>query len=273
MMLAYPDINPVALSIGPLSIYWYGVMYLIGFLLIFWILMRRGPKATPPWTAEAISDLVVYAAVGVIFGGTLGNLLFYNLDALLTHPLSLLKFWEPGRSFHGGLLGVLFAIFVFCKMPQNSKRSFLSVTDFIAPVVPIGLGMGRLGNFINGELWGKVTDMPWAMVFPQAGPLARHPSQVYEGILEGVVLFLILNVYGYYHKQEHALGAMSGLFLVFYGIFRIMVEFVREPEWTQGYMAFGWLTKGQLLSVPMVLIGCFLFWHARYVSSNALKPG
>jgi phosphatidylglycerol---prolipoprotein diacylglyceryl transferase len=264
-MLAYPNINPVALSLGPIHIFWYGIMYAIGFLVIFWILVRRGPTETPPWTGEAISDLTLYAAVGVIFGGTLGNFLFYDINALFAHPLSMFQFWEPGRSFHGGLLGVLIAVFVYAKVHKNPKRSFLSITDFIAPVVPIGLGAGRLGNFINGELWGKVSDVPWAMVFPQAGPLGRHPSQLYEFFLEGFVLFFILYAYGQsrYHKQEHVPGAMSGLFLMFYGLFRIMVELLREPERGQGYIAFDWLTTGQLLSLPMVIIGLILFGHAR----------
>lgn len=275
-MLSYPNINPIAFSVGPVSIYWYGIMHLIGFLFVFGLLIRRAPTETPPWTTEAVSDLIVYAAVGVIFGGTLGNILFYDIGSLFENPLRMFQFWAPGRSFHGGLLGVLIAIFIFCKVKKNPKRSFLSVTDFVAPVVPIGLGAGRLGNFINGELWGKVTDVPWAMVFPQAGSLPRHPSQLYECILEGLVLFIILYVYGrsrYHREQEQSPGAMSGLFLIFYGLFRIIIEFVREPEFAQGYVAFGWVTTGQLLSLPMVIIGLLLFWHAHYVCSGSLKKG
>lgn len=268
-MLSYPSINPVALSVGPISIYWYGVMHLIAFLIIFWILIRKGPKEIPPWTTESISDLIVYSAVGVIFGGTLGNFLFYDLDALFKEPLRMFQFWEPGRSFHGGLLGVLLAIFIFCKIHQQPKRSFLSVTDFIAPVVPIGLAAGRLGNFMNGELWGKPTALPWGMVFPQAGPYARHPSQLYECILEGFVLFIILYGYDYYHKTRGKPllpGEMSGLFLMLYGLFRMAIECVREPEFGQSYIALGWVTMGQILSIPMVIIGLILFWRAKWMN-------
>jgi len=272
-MLSYPSINPVAIQIGSLSIYWYGIMYLLGFLLAFWMLVYQGPNQRPAWTTEAISDLVFYSAIGVIFGGTLGEFLFYHMDALLDNPLKMFQFWEPGRSFHGGLLGVLIAIFIFCKVHKDPKRSFLQVTDFVAPVVPIGLGAGRLGNFINGELWGKVTDVPWGVIFPHAGPWARHPSQLYECVLEGLVLFIILNGYVYYHRKydpDLLPGAVSGLFLFFYGLFRIMIEFVREPEFEQGYVAFNWLTKGQLLSLPMLLVGIGLFLYARL---NTVKKG
>lgn len=271
-MLSYPNIDPIALQLGPISIYWYGVTYLISFLLAFWILVHRGRMELPPWTVDMVSDLIFYVAIGIIFGGTLGNFLFYDIDALLQNPLRMFQFWAPGRSFHGGLLGVLIAIFIFCKVQKNPKRSFLQVTDFIAPVVPIGLGAGRLGNFINGELWGKVTDVPWAMVFPQAGPLPRHPSQLYEGALEGIVLFIILYVYGYYHRSCDAPpGAMSGLFLIGYGIFRMMIEFVREPELHQGYVAFNWLTTGQLLSLPMVIVGLGLFIYSKMYAMKKFK--
>jgi phosphatidylglycerol:prolipoprotein diacylglycerol transferase len=193
--------------------------------------------------------------------------LFYHIDVLWQNPLKIFQFWEPGRSFHGGLLGVLIAIFVFSKVHKNPKRSFLQISDFVAPVVPIGLCAGRLGNFINGELWGKVTDVPWGMVFPQAGPGPRHPSQLYECLLEGVLLFCILNGYIYYVKhykhQDLSRGMVSGLFLFFYGLFRIMIEFVREPEFAQGYIAFDWMTKGQLLSVPMVIAGLGLCFYAK----------
>ncbi len=266
-MLSYPSINPVALQLGPVSIYWYGIMYLIGFALAFWMLVHRGPYQRPPWTSAAISDLLCYSAIGVIFGGTLGELLFYHIDELFINPLKIFQFWEPGRSFHGGLLGVIIAIFVFSKIHKNPKYSFLEISDFIAPVVPIGLCAGRLGNFINAELWGKVTDLPWGMVFPGAGPWPRHPSQLYECLLEGVLLFFILNAYIYYVKQHkhQALktGMVSGLFLIFYGLFRIIVEFVREPEFAQGYIAFDWLTKGQLLSLPMVIVGLGLCLYAK----------
>ena len=218
-MLTYPNINPVALSIGPLSIRWYGIMYVLGFLGAFWVCVYRGKTKPRPWTFEEVSDLLFYCAVGVIFGGTIGYILFYDPSRVLTEPLSLLKFWEPGRSFHGGLLGVVLAVVVFAKVHH---RRFLEIGDLLAPAVPVGLATGRIGNFMNGELWGRVTDLPWGMVFPHAGALPRHPSQLYEFLLEGVVLFLILF---FYSRKEHKEGILTGLFLLLYGIFRFFIEY------------------------------------------------
>lgn len=251
-MLTYPNIDPIAFSIGPLAIRWYGISYLLGFLAAYaWCYYRR-QKATPPWKTEDIADVLFYFALGVIFGGTLGYLLFYDPSRLLHDPLSLLRFWEPGRSFHGGLIGVMLALYIYCRV---KKRRFWAVADFIAPAIPLGLASGRIGNFLNAELWGRVTDVPWAMVFPGAGPLARHPSQLYEFALEGVLLFLIL---AWYSKKPRAEGSVSGLFLICYGVFRIFVECFREPNVTQGFIWGDFLTMGQLLSIPMILLGLIL---------------
>jgi phosphatidylglycerol:prolipoprotein diacylglycerol transferase len=257
-MLTYPDINPVALQIGPLAIHWYGIMYVLGFAGVFWSCDARRSEpqsSSPPWERDEIVDLLFYGAMGVIFGGTLGYLLFYQLQVLFDDPLRIFRFWEPGRSFHGGLLGVLIAVFIFGKV---HRRHFWAITDFIAPAIPIGIMAGRLGNFINGELWGRITNMPWGIIFPHAGAVPRHPSQLYEFGLEGLSLFLILNVYT---KKPRMQGAVSGLFLVCYGLFRFGIEFFREPDLDQGFIALGWMTKGQILSLPMVLIGLFLLFY------------
>ncbi|GAB6068374.1 prolipoprotein diacylglyceryl transferase [Methylothermus subterraneus] len=265
-MLPYPRIDPVAIHVGPLKIHWYGLMYLFGFLGA-WILARfRAPRFG--WRAEEIDDLVFYGALGVVLGGRIGYMLFYNLGLFLRDPLSLFRVWEGGMSFHGGLLGVLVAMGWFAR---KHGRGYFEVTDFIAPLVPIGLFFGRIGNFINGELWGKVTDLPWGMVFPTGGKLPRHPSQLYEALLEGVALFAILWLYS---AKPRPRMAVSGLFLLGYGSFRFLVEFIREPDAHIGYLAFGWLTMGQVLSFPMIAAGLGLWvWAYRHgKASDARLP-
>jgi len=263
-MLTYPNIDPVAISIGPLSIHWYGLMYLIGFAGAYFLMNLRASKPNSGWNKEEVSDLLFYSAMGVIIGGRFGYVLFYNFDKFLSDPLWLFAVWEGGMSFHGGLLGVLAAVFFF---GRKYKKSFYTVTDFGAPVVPIGLMTGRLGNFIGGELWGRVSDVPWAMVFPKGGPLARHPSQLYEMALEGIVLFIIL---WFYSRKPRPAMAVSGLFLIGYGTFRFLVEFVREPDSHIGFDILGWMTRGQLLCVPMILFGTFLIVTA-YRRMNAVS--
>jgi phosphatidylglycerol:prolipoprotein diacylglycerol transferase len=248
--MVYPTIDPVAISLGPLHIHWYGLMYLFGFAGAWWL--GRVRAARYGWTAEQVEDLLFYGAIGVILGGRLGYSIFYDLANNLENPLNIVKIWQGGMSFHGGLLGVLTSFWLFAR---KTGKSYFEISDFIAPMVPIGLFFGRMGNFINGELWGKVSDVPWAMVFPHGGPLARHPSQLYEAGLEGLLLFLILWLYS---AKPKPLGAVSGLFLLGYGIFRSLVELVRIPDQQYGYFAFDWLTMGQILSLPMILLGAFI---------------
>lgn len=255
-MLIYPDIDPVALSLGPLAIHWYGLMYLIGFVGGWWLGRVRADRPGSIWTRQHVDDLVFYMAIGAVLGGRLGYVLFYNFDAFLNNPLILLQVWSGGMSFHGGLLGVMAALWLF---NRKSKMGYWRTADFIAPFVTIGLGAGRLGNFINGELWGKVTTMPWGMVFPHVGPEPRHASMLYQFFLEGVVLFAIL---WWFSRKPRPLYATSGLFGLCYGLFRFMVEFVREPDAHIGYLAFGWFTMGQALTLPMMAAGLFLLWLA-----------
>ncbi|MFP6848452.1 MAG: prolipoprotein diacylglyceryl transferase [Pseudomonas sp.] len=255
-MLPYPNINPVALDLGVLQIHWYGLMYLVGIGGAWLLASRRLNTFDPTWSKEKLSDLVFWVAMGVILGGRLGYVLFYDLPAYIASPLLILEVWKGGMSFHGGLIGVMLATWWFGK--RNGK-SFFELMDFIAPLVPIGLGAGRIGNFINAELWGKVTDVPWAMVFPTGGPEPRHPSQLYQFALEGVALFVIL---WFYSRKPRPTMAVSGMFAVCYGIFRFIVEFVRVPDAQLGYLAWGWLTMGQVLCVPMILAGLGLIAYA-----------
>lgn len=278
------DIDPIAFSIGPVAVHWYGIMYLIAFAA-FWLLGERRRRAGRlPVGPTAFSDLAFYGMIGVILGGRVGYMLFYATSELLADPLSLFRIWEGGMSFHGGLLGVLVAMWYWSR---RNGMHFFDVMDFVAPLVPIGLGTGRLGNFIGGELWGRHTDLPWGMIFPRAidtaghsieqlkamagaGQLAaeaRHPSQLYQMLLEGVLLFCILYFVSMKPKPRYL---VSGLFALFYGVFRFGVEFVREPDAQLGYLAWGWLTMGQILSLPLILLGVVLLLASR--SAPTLQP-
>ncbi len=251
-MLSYPSINPIAFHIGSWPVYWYGLMYLVGFLGGWGLLSLRLRFSPRGFIQDELSDIVFYAALGAIIGGRIGYMLFYDWPVLFSNPLQIFATWKGGMSFHGGLLGVLVALILCAK---KTKKPFLALTDLIAPAVPIGLGAGRIGNFINGELWGRVTTMPWGIVFPNAGNAPRHPSQLYEFLLEGVLLFTILWIYS---RKPKPLGAVSGLFAICYGVFRFTAECFREPDAQIGYLAFGWLTEGQLLSLPLILVGVVL---------------
>jgi phosphatidylglycerol:prolipoprotein diacylglycerol transferase len=255
-MLTYPNIDPIAISIGPLKVHWYGLMYLIGFAAVWVLGKKRAEKPWSPIKPEAIEDLVTYGALGVILGGRIGYILFYNFGEFLNNPLILFKIWQGGMSFHGGMLGVFIAMWLF---GRKQNCTMLQLTDIIAPLAPIGLGAGRIGNFINSELWGRPTDVPWAMVFPNGGPLARHPSQLYEAFLEGVVLFAILWVYT---SKPRPTMAATGLAVMLYGCFRFFVEFYRMPDAHLGYLALDWVTMGQILSTPMIIIGALMFYFA-----------
>jgi phosphatidylglycerol:prolipoprotein diacylglycerol transferase len=266
-MLPYPSIDPVAISIGPLKIHWYGLMYVIGIGAAWWLARRRAREPGFQWTSAQVEDLVFYTALGLVVGGRVGYMLFYSFPAFIQDPLMLFRVWEGGMAFHGGLLGALAAMWIFAR---RQKTSFFAVTDFVARYVPIGLFTGRIGNFINGELWGKPTDVPWAMVFPDAGPEPRHPSQLYEAFLEGLVLFVALH---FFSRRSPPTMAVSGLFLLLYGLFRFMIEFVRLPDAHIGYLAFGWLTMGQALSFPMIVLGIlFLVLAYRRPMTSALSP-
>jgi phosphatidylglycerol:prolipoprotein diacylglycerol transferase len=250
--LTFPIIDPIIFEIGPVALRWYGLMYLIGFAAAYWLASRRLSRT--PWNKDELSDLLFYCFLGVIIGGRFGYVMFYSFSSFLENPLYLFKIWEGGMSFHGGCLGVIAAAFIFAKMKQ---WSFLAVGDFIAPLVPIGLGAGRIGNFINGELYGRETTVWWAFVFPGAQN-PRHPSQLYEFALEGALLFVILWLYS---VRPRPVGSVGGLFLLGYGAFRFIVEFYREPDAHLGVYDIG-LTQGQLLCIPMILAGIALIIYA-----------
>jgi phosphatidylglycerol:prolipoprotein diacylglycerol transferase len=250
--LTFPSIDPIIFEIGPIALRWYGLMYLIGFAAAYWLASRRLPRTA--WNKDELSDLLFYCFLGVIIGGRFGYVMFYSFSSFLENPLYLFKIWEGGMSFHGGCIGVITAAFIYAKIKQ---WSFLAVGDFISPLVPIGLGAGRIGNFINGELYGRETTVWWAFVFPDAEN-PRHPSQLYEFFLEGAVLFVILWLYS---AKPRPVGSVGGLFLLGYGTFRFIVEFYREPDAHLGLYGIG-LSQGQLLCIPMILAGIALIIYA-----------
>lgn len=257
-MLVHPQFNPIALQLGPVGIHWYGLMYVVAFVLFLWLgtLRTRQPHwAQAGWTKRDVEDLLFFGVLGVIIGGRLGYVLFYKPGYYAAHPLEALMVWKGGMAFHGGLLGVIAALALFAR---RRGRAFLAVTDLIAPCVPTGLAAGRLGNFINGELWGRAADpsLPWAMVFPQSGQtFARHPSQLYQMLLEGLLLFIVLWVYA---KKPRGLGQVSGAFLIGSGLLRFIAEFFRQPDSFLGLLSLG-MTMGQWLCVPMVAAGVWLW--------------
>lgn len=284
-MIYLHQIDPIALSLGPLKLHWYGLMYLLGFIAAWWLGQRRVRAGRLPGVdANGFSDLLFYAMIGVVLGGRLGYILFYGLEGFLANPLSIFKVWEGGMSFHGGLLGVMTAALWWSR---RQRMHFFDTMDFVAPLVPLGLGFGRIGNFIGAELWGKYTKAGWGVIFPTdpalknftaeqlqaqyaAGALdqfARHPSQLYQAFLEGLVMFAAL---WWFSSRPRPRYAVSGLFALLYGVFRFLVEFVRVPDEQLQYLAFGWLTMGQLLSVPLILLGLYLLWLSR--RSPVLQP-
>jgi phosphatidylglycerol:prolipoprotein diacylglycerol transferase len=270
-MLTHPNFDPIALQIGPLAIRWYGLMYLLafgGFYLLGRYRLNRAPAGSriAGLKPSDLEDLLFYGVLGVVAGGRLGYVLFYKPGYYLQHPLEALAIWQGGMSFHGGLIGVLIACALFAR--RRGMR-FLDLMDFVAPLVPLGLAAGRLGNFINGELWGRVSDVPWAMVFPQSGsPLPRHPSQVYQFLGEGLLLFAIL---WWFSSRPRATGVVSGAFLIGYGVLRFLAEFAREPDQFLG-LVLGPFTMGQLLCVPMIAAGLFLFFAGLRRGQSARPP-
>ena len=256
-MLLHPQIDPIAFSIGPLAVRWYGLMYLVGFAAGYWLGLRRIQRSLAPITRAQLDDLLLYIVLGVILGGRLGYVLFYKPGHYLSHPLEIFAIWQGGMAFHGGLLGVMLAMVVFAR---RHKIDWLRVMDFLAPLVPPGIAAGRMGNFINGELPGRVTDVPWGMVFRGAGDAPRHPSQLYQFALEGVVLFILL---WWFSSKPRARGQVSAMFLLGYGTLRFITEFAREPDAFLGYLALG-LTMGQWLCLAMIAGGIGLFaWSRR----------
>ena len=256
-MINYPSIDPVALSLGPLKVHWYGLTYLGGLLFAWWLASRRADRADSPIARAQVDDLIFYSAVGIIVGGRLGYVLFYGLDRWLDDPMWLFRVWEGGMAFHGGLLGVIGALWVFAR---RQRIAFAGVADFVAPLTPVGLALGRLGNFIGQELWGRPSDVPWAMIFPRDPlALARHPSQLYQFALEGCLLFFIVWIFSLRPRPQ---WSVAGVVLVGYGTLRFIAEFFREPDAHLGFQAFGWLTRGQLLCLPMFLLGLWLLHYA-----------
>ena len=282
------QIDPIAVSLGPVKVHWYGLMYLLGFMVAWWLGRRRIRAGRLPGVDEnGFGDLMFYAMLGVVLGGRIGYILFYDFGAFIANPLMLFKVWEGGMSFHGGLLGVLAAV---AWWSRQQRLHFFDTVDFVAPLVPAGLGFGRIGNFIGSELWGKYTEAGWGVIFPSTDPnvlalqldptrlqaayasgaldrFARHPSQLYEAVLEGLVMFVVLWLYSMKPRPRYA---VSGLFALLYGCFRFLVEFVREPDAQLGYLAFGWVTMGQVLSLPLILLGLYWCWKSH--SSPTLMP-
>ena len=263
-MLIHPQFDPAAIRIGSFAIHWYGLMYLMAFaqfLLLGRLRIRSPQYQALGWSYKELEDLLFAGVLGVVLGGRLGYTLFYQPDFYLTHPLNILKLWEGGMSFHGGLLGVILAMLWFA---HRHKTTFFIVSDLVAPLVPFGLAFGRLGNFINGELWGRPTDLPWAMIFPQVDSLPRHPSQIYQFLGEGILLGIILWIFS---SKPRPLGQVSGLFLLGYGVCRFLAEFAREPDAFLGLLGLG-LSMGQWLSLPMIFFGFYLI-----VRPNTKKVG
>ena len=284
--LQFPNFNPIAFSIGPISLHWYGAMYLFGVLGALFLAKRRANKPNSNWTSQQVENLLFWGFLGLFIGGRLGYVLFYNFDAFCEDPAILFRVWEGGMSFHGGLIGAIGVIAIFAKKTQ---KTFMQVADFVAPLVPLGLMFGRFGNFINGELWGRVTNSSIGMLFPtsshadfmfvQANPewfslysqlngvLPRHPSQLYEMVFEGIVLFIILNLF---IRKPRPVGAASGLFLVCYGIFRFIIEFFRQPDEQLG-LFLNIISMGQILCLPMIIGGILMLLYAYRFNNKAIK--
>ncbi|WP_414899321.1 prolipoprotein diacylglyceryl transferase [Rhizobium cremeum] len=268
-ILTFPAIDPVAFSIGPLAIHWYGLAYVCG-IMLGWVVARAmvrneklWPAGTPPCTAAHLDDFLVWVAIGIVLGGRLGYILFYDLPSVIADPLRAIEVWNGGMSFHGGFAGATIAMILFAR---RHAIPIWSLFDIVASVAPIGIFFGRIANFVNGELWGRPSDVAWAMVFPTGGPFPRHPSQLYEALLEGLLMFVLLQIIGRAGGFRMR-GLVTGCFVSLYAVARIAVEFFREPDPQLGYLAGGWLTMGMLLSLPMLAVGLWALWRARCTAS------
>ncbi len=271
-ILSFPAIDPVAISIGPLAIHWYGLAYVAG-IMLGWLVARRmlanntlWPNDAPPCTRAHLDDFLVWVALGIVLGGRIGYILFYDLPSVLAEPIRAVQIWNGGMSFHGGFVGATLAMVFFAR---RHAIPLWSLFDIVASVAPIGIFFGRIANFVNGELWGRVTDVPWAMVFPTGGPMPRHPSQLYEACLEGLVLFILLQILIRSFRAFRSPGLVTGSFVALYALARIFVEFFREPDVQLGYLAGNWLTMGMVLSLPMVAVGLWAILRARKTDSRA----
>ncbi|ODT04579.1 MAG: prolipoprotein diacylglyceryl transferase [Mesorhizobium sp. SCN 65-20] len=270
--LTFPNIDPVIFQVGPLAVRWYGLGYIVGILFAWWYGKRLvtnprlWPNGQPPMKPEALDDFVLWAAIGIVAGGRIGYILFYDFARYIANPLDMLAVWEGGMSFHGGLIGVTLAMILFAR---KHGIYVWSMIDVIAAGVPVGLGLVRVANFINSELWGRVSDVPWAFQFPNGGPFPRHPSQLYEALLEGLVLFLVLRFLTHSRLKLMTPRFVAGAFVCGYGLSRIFVEFFREPDQQIGFLFGGWLTMGMVLSLPMVLIGIWAMMSAKLVTHAA----
>ena len=264
--LPFPDIDPIIVQIGPLAIHWYGLAYVVGILFGWWYAKRMitdpslWPEGVKPMKPEDIDDLLVWAALGIVLGGRLGYILFYDFARYLANPLDIFAVWQGGMSFHGGFLGTTLAMILFAR---SRGIKVWTMFDVVAAGVPVALGLVRVTNFINSELWGRHSNVPWAFEFPNGGPFTRHPSQLYEAALEGLVLFLVLRLLTHSFLKLKTPGFVAGAFVTGYGLSRIFVEFFREPDQQLGYLLGGWLTMGMVLSTPMVLAGVWAMWRAR----------
>ncbi|MET3611997.1 phosphatidylglycerol:prolipoprotein diacylglycerol transferase [Rhizobium aquaticum] len=273
--IAFPGFDPVAFEIGPLKVHWYGIGYVVS-IMLGWLYARRliangnlWRGGQPPVNAQQLDDFVLYAAIGIVVGGRVGYALFYDLPNILADPLRFFRVYDGGMSFHGGFLGTTIAMILFARA---HKIPVWSLFDIVSIVAPIGLGIVRVANFINGELWGRITDVPWAVIFPTGGPFARHPSQLYEAGLEGIVLVSVLSLLAYGPKLLKIPGFITGVFVCGYGLSRITAEFFREPDAQLGYLLGGWLTMGMLLSLPMVAAGLWAIWRARRAAARLPNP-
>lgn len=252
--LSYPEISPIALSIGPLAIRWYSLAYLFGILIAWFLVLRNNRKYDLGYTSQHIEDLAFYVTMGIIVGGRLGYVIFYGGEEMWLQPWKILELWKGGMSFHGGICGVIVAAWLYAK---KYKFKFLAITDLVALYAPIGIFLGRIANFVNDELWGRVTNVPWAVRFPSGGYLPRHPSQLYEAFFEGILLFVILNYLWHFAKVRNKSGTVSAMFVLMYGLFRIGMEQFRQPDAQLGFY-FEKLTMGQLLSIPFIIVGIYV---------------